>query len=259
MSVHLGCREEHGSTVPEQSEKVRMNKSYVMAFALTLASVTSLQAQSTTSVPPAASTSVPPGRPDNASRSQGAAASPGQPANAARAQAQLPSPKGAAASDKPAADPEGAEQTTATYGDWQIRCQLTPMAAGQPSRRSCEVVQSVVMQGQTAPFAQLGFGRLAPAGPIFFTAVVPPNVTFPSNVKLAMDGNDKQPLEIPWTRCLPGGCFASIEVKDEVMKRWRAQSQSGRVTFKNGAGQDLAVPMSFKGLSQALDAFAKEN
>jgi invasion protein IalB len=223
-----------------------------------LAQATTLHAQSAASAPPS--------QPDNASRAdvQAPVTSRSLPANARRARAQaqpqVPAAKPAVPPDRPAADTEGAEQTTATYGDWQIRCQLTPAVAGQSARRSCELVQSVVLQGQTAPFAQLGFGRLAAAGPIFFTAVVPTNVTFPSSVKVALDGNDKQPpLEIPWTRCLPGGCFASIEIKDDVMKRWRTQSQSGRVTFKNGAGQDLAVPISFKGLAQALDAFAKEN
>jgi hypothetical protein len=37
---------------------------------------------------------------------------------------------------------------------------------------------------------------MPPAEPLFFTAVVPPNFTFPSSVKLAIDENDKQPLEV---------------------------------------------------------------
>jgi invasion protein IalB len=167
--------------------------------------------------------------------------------------------KPAAAPDKAAAEPTGAELTTASFGDWQLSCRLTPGAAGQPSRRLCEVLQRVVLQGQTAPFAQLGFGKMTPADPLFFTAVVPPNVTFPSSVKLAIDENDKQPVEVAWTRCLPGGCFASLAVNDDVVKRWRAQNEGGRLMFKNGAGQDLVVPISFKGLARALDALAKEN
>jgi hypothetical protein len=43
------------------------------------------------------------------------------------------------------------------------------------------------------------------------------------------------------------------------MNRWRAQNEGGRLMFKNGAGQDVVVPISFKGLGPALDAFAKEN
>ena len=183
--------------------------------------------------------------------------------------AQTPAPRGAG-KDKPQApapaatpgkpvEESGAETTTATFGDWQLRCRLTPAAAGQASQRGCEVVQSIVLQGQTAPFAQLGFGKLTPNDPLFFTAVVPVNVTFPSSLKLSIDENDKQPVDVAWTRCLPGGCFASIAMKDDVLKRLRAQNDSGRVLFRNGAGQDLIVPMSFKGLGRALDARAKEN
>jgi invasion protein IalB len=182
-----------------------------------------------------------------------------RPANQNQHKSQAVQVKPAATSDKASAEPTGAEVTTASFGDWQLSCRLTPVADGQPSRRLCEVLQSVILKGQTAPFAQLGFGKMTPADPLFFTAVVPPNVTFPSSVKLAIDENDKQPVEVAWTRCLPGGCFASIAVNDDVMKRWRAQNEGGRLMFKNGAGQDLVVPISFKGLARALDALAKEN
>jgi invasion protein IalB len=178
-------------------------------------------------------------------------------------QAQAPSPKPAPAAPAPAsAEPAAeanADMTTATFGDWQLRCRLTPAAAGKPAQRGCEVVQTVILKGQTAPFAQLGFGKLTPADPLFFTAVVPTNITFEGNVKLAIDENDKQPVEIPWSRCLPGGCFASVAVKEDVLKRWRAQNKGGRLMFRNGAGQNLIVPMSFRGLDRALDALAKES
>ena len=163
------------------------------------------------------------------------------------------------ATPAPAPGDAGADQTTASFGDWQLRCRLTPAAAGQPAQRGCEVVQTVILQGQTAPFAQLGFGKLNPNDPLYFTAVVPPNVTFPSSVKIAVSAEDKQPVDVAWTRCLPGGCFASLALKDEVLKKWRAQNDMGQLTFKNGAGQDLNVPISFKGLSRALDALSKES
>jgi invasion protein IalB len=151
---------------------------------------------------------------------------------------------------------QGADVTTATFGDWQLRCQKGG-AAGQPAQRNCEVIQSLIVQGQTAPFAQLGFGKLAPDGPLYFTAVVPTNVAFPSTVRVALDEKDNQPVEVAWTRCLPGGCFASLALKDDLLKRWHAQNEGGRLTFKNGAGQDTTVPFSFRGLARALDALGK--
>lgn len=156
---------------------------------------------------------------------------------------------------KPPAPDPGADMTTATFGDWLLRCRQNE--GGKPGR-TCEVVQTVLIQGQTAPFAQLAFGRLAPAEPIYFTAVVPTNVTFPSVLKVAMDEKDPAPVDLAWTRCLPGGCFASLAVPPDVLTRWRTKDEGGRILFKNGAGQDMAVAISFRGLGRALDAFAKE-
>jgi invasion protein IalB len=157
----------------------------------------------------------------------------------------------------PSSEQTGAEMTTATFGDWQLRCRLMPVP-GKPTQRSCEVIQSIVLQGQTANFAQLGFGRLAPSEPLYFTAVVPVNVAFPSAIKISVDENDKQPVDVVWTRCLSGGCFASVVAKDDFVKRWR-QSESGRLTFKIGDGQDFTFAFSFRGLSRALDALARED
>ena len=158
-----------------------------------------------------------------------------------------------AAVAKPAAD--AADMTTATFGDWLLRCRLTE--TGKPGR-SCEVVQTVMIQGQAAPFAQLALGHPASGEPLHFTAVVPPNVTFPSTLRVSFDEKDAKPVDVSWTRCLPGGCFASLAVPADVLTRWRARDDAGRLGFKNGAGQDATVAISFRGLARALDALAKE-
>ena len=176
-----------------------------------------------------------------------------QPKSKQTDQAQAPAPKGATSQDNPAPGDQGADVTTATFGDWQLRCQKP----AQSAQRNCEVIQSLIMQGQTAPFAQLAFGKVAADGPLYFTAVVPVNISFPSAVHIAVDEKDNQPAEIPWTRCLPAGCFASIALKDDLLKRWSSQNASGRLIFKAGAGQDLTLPFSFRGLARALDAMSK--
>ncbi len=153
----------------------------------------------------------------------------------------------------PAAAPAGADMTTATFGDWQMQCR-----SATPGPRACELLQSVVVQGQTAPFAQIGVGRIAPGEPLYFTAVLPTNVTFPSVVRVSLDEKDAQPVEVVWTRCLQGGCFASVALKDEVLKKWRTHDGPARLVFKNGAAQESVVPISFRGLARALDALAAQ-
>lgn len=144
--------------------------------------------------------------------------------------------------------------TTASFGDWVLRCQRLPQS---PTGRVCEVAQTMQVQGQNAPVAQLAIGRSGKGEPLRATAVVPASVSFPSNVQLALD-KDTSPLELDWRRCLPGGCFADLVIKDEQLKRWRAASEKGRLIFKDAAGRDITIPLSLQGLGPALDALANE-
>ena len=148
-----------------------------------------------------------------------------------------------------------AQSSSATFGDWTLRCQTV---AGPQARRSCEVVQNVMIQNQSAPFALIAFGKPSPEEGLHVTVVVPVNVAFPSSVRVASDEKDPQPVELSWTRCLPAGCFATAVPKEEALKKWRTASGPARVTFKSASGQDVAMQISFRGLAQALDALAKE-
>jgi invasion protein IalB len=167
---------------------------------------------------------------------------------------------GAYAADKEpaAAPPVGAEpqNTSATYGDWILRCSKAP--EGSAVSRVCEIVQSFQLQGQQGLFAQLAIGRLSSKDPLHLTLVMQPNVSFPSTVKLSVDEKDTQPVELIWHKCVgAAGCFADADFKDDAMKRWKAQTGTGRLQFKDGSGRDLTIPFSFRGLPQALDGLAK--
>jgi invasion protein IalB len=149
----------------------------------------------------------------------------------------------------------GPDTTTATYGDWILKCQSV---TGKPGQRTCEVNQSIVIQGQTAPIALLAFGRMAPGETLYLTAVLPTNITLPSVVRLSIDEKDDHAADLPWTRCLQTGCYATLPMTDAILARWRAQDGAGRLMFKSGAGQDTILPISFRGLARALDALGKD-
>jgi invasion protein IalB len=166
-------------------------------------------------------------------------------------------PKTDPAKPAPAAAPVSADpqSTTANYGDWVVRCQrIGDAAAGQ---RVCEVAQIIQMQGQQGPIAQIAVGRLAATDPLRLTLVLPPNISFPSSPRMAVDDKDARPADLNWRRCLPGGCFADIEVKDDLLQHWRGQSAQGVIHFRDSAGREVALPFSFRGFAQALDALAK--
>lgn len=167
----------------------------------------------------------------------------------------LPLPAFAQAKDAPPPVSAEPQNTMATYGDWVLRCTRTgDSAAGQ---RVCEIVQSFSIQGQQGLYAQVAIGRVGPKDPMKMTLLMLPNISFPSSVKVSAGDSDTQPLELIWRRCIPGGCIADAELKDDQVKRWRTATGNGHLQFKDANGRDVSVNVSFRGLEQALDGLAK--
>ncbi|PZR92798.1 MAG: invasion protein [Stutzerimonas stutzeri] len=163
-----------------------------------------------------------------------------------------------AASAAPAVQPVSTEpsSTTASFGDWLLRCQR--VSDGAKIMRVCEVAQILQSQGQQAPIAQVALGRASAGEPLRVTAVMPVSISFPSVVQITMGEKDAKPLDLGWRRCLPTGCFADTAPSDDVIKQWRKASEPGRIVFKDAAGRDLTLPLSARGLDQAVEALAKE-
>jgi invasion protein IalB len=174
---------------------------------------------------------------------------------ATHAVAQTPSPK-----PEVPADPA---VTTATYGTWVLRCVRVAAAAGETGSkagrlgtRSCEVVQTVQVQGQQQPVAQLAIGRLPGEETLIMTAVLPVNVSLPGAVRVVADA--KAPAEaagvaLAWKRCAGGSCIADAQPDDEALDALRSGS-AGQVRFTDAAGRTVAIPLSWRGLDQALSA-----
>ena len=163
-----------------------------------------------------------------------------------------------AAKTTPAAVPTEPGATTASYGDWVMRCQRAGGEGGAKPIRVCEAAQTIQVQGQSGPIAQVAVGRVAIGDPLQVTLVLPPNVGLPGSVKILAEEKDAAGFDLPWRRCLPGGCVADAPVREDVLKRWRTAPEPGRIVYKNAAGQEVAIPLSFRGLTQALDALLKE-
>jgi len=166
---------------------------------------------------------------------------------------------GAQAAEATATPAVGAEpqNTSATYGDWILRCSRT--GEGDKSVRVCEVALpfQIQVRGQEAPFGQLAFGRVNAKDPLHITFIMSPNVALPSDVKLMTDDKDTQPIVLNWSTCIPSMCRADGEFKDDQLKRWKALTASGQLIFKQSSGQPTPIPVSVRGLPQALEALAK--
>jgi invasion protein IalB len=150
-----------------------------------------------------------------------------------------------------AAEPQS---TMSTYGDWIVRCLRTD---GPNAAHVCEAAQLWSSQGQQAPVVQIVIARPNPKDPMKLSVQMPLNVGFPSSVKLVLDDKDAPVTELNWRRCVPGGCFADTEIKDDAVKRFRAQTANAKLQFKNAAGVDATLPVSFRGFPQAMDGLAK--
>lgn len=152
--------------------------------------------------------------------------------------------------------PATPERTTASFGEWVLRCENLAARA----KRVCEAAHMIVVKGQTAPIAQVAIGRPAPKPNEGerLTIVVPPNITIGVSPQIAIAKAGAAPIELTWQRCLPGACFASVAVSSAVIGKLAAQTEPGRIVFKNAAENKIVLPLSFRGLSQALAALAKE-
>ena len=145
--------------------------------------------------------------------------------------------------------------TTAAFGDWTLRCEKP---APDKAQHICEAVQTVQLQNQPAPIAQIAFGRSSNSDPVRLVVVLPVNVLFPSSVKMGVGDKDPESLDLVWRRCLPVGCFAENATPDAAIRRWRGETAQGRISYKDAAGRDMALPISFRGMAQALDALARQ-
>jgi invasion protein IalB len=146
--------------------------------------------------------------------------------------------------------------TQSNFGDWTLRCQR--LSNGAETQRVCEVAQQIRAQDQQSPVAELAIGRLKKTDPLRLTVVLPVNVTFSNAPSFSADGKAPEPLDLGWRKCLPGGCIADALLKDDVLRHWKTQANAGRITWTDAAGRDLAIGLSFRGLTQALDALSKE-
>lgn len=168
----------------------------------------------------------------------------------AKPAAEEPAP---AAPPAPAADtkPAGPDMTTETYGDWVLRCRLAN------SVKRCEVSQTIVIQGQANPLAMIAVGREKAGDPLRMVVQLPVNVAFDGGVK-AMLADGTQGAELGFRRCLPAGCFADAGLDDAALGNLTRQTEPGLVKFKDAGNREIALPLSLKGLSMAIEALQRQ-
>ena len=163
------------------------------------------------------------------------------------AQTAAPPPKAAPPAPAPAQAGSEPESTTASFGDWILRCER-----GAAQGRLCEVDQTLEMKGQGV-VAQVALARLPGKDVMHVTVVLPNNVALTSGVRVLVSETDDSPLDLVWKRCLPVGCVAEADLPNALLKSWRTHAGAGQIRYLVGSGQVFALALSFRGLSVALD------
>jgi invasion protein IalB len=156
----------------------------------------------------------------------------------------------------PASTSGAPQQTSATYEDWVVQCETR---AGPPAEKLCEMQQmtQAQVQGASRPFTRVIIPRPQKGQPVKLLVQVPVNVSFRTDVRI-VTGDPDAGLTAPFSQCVPSGCFAEIEIKDDTIKRLGAITAPGKLTFADAARHEIGVPISFKGFTAAYDALLKD-
>jgi invasion protein IalB len=169
---------------------------------------------------------------------------------------QKASPPAAAQVQTPPAASDAPQRTTATYGDWIVQCETQ---AGPPPQKVCDMAQTAQaqVQGRAAPFSRVAVAHPVKGQPVRLSVQVPVNVSFDSPVHIQIADSDPG-VVAPFARCIPNGCFADFDIKDDLLKKFRAATETGKLTFADSTRHDVSVPLSFNGFNQAFDMLSKE-
>jgi invasion protein IalB len=173
------------------------------------------------------------------------------------AAAQQPPPRTPSGQLEKSPQPETPQRTTATYEDWVVQCE-TP--AGATPQKVCEMTQGTQVQGKNTPFSLVAIPRPVKGQPVKLLVQVPVNVSFATSVRVRTDDSDPG-VTVAFARCLPVGCFAEFDLKDDVLRKIRTTGGVGgigKLSFADATGRDVTVPLSFKGFVQAYDALSRE-
>ena len=179
---------------------------------------------------------------------------------AATAQAQQPRPA-PPAHPAPAAHPapgpassDAPQRTTATYGDWVVQCVEN---SSPPSEPVCDMAQVTQLQGKNLPFSRVAISRPEKGQPVKLIVQVPVNASFATQVHIQTSDADAGVIA-PFANCNPNGCFAEFDLREDLLKKLREATSTGKLSFADAGGHDVSVPISFNGFAQAFDALAKK-
>ena len=148
--------------------------------------------------------------------------------------------------------------TSASYGNWQLRCESRKVEAR--TVKACEVSTNVMVKadnGTSGTAAIVAFGRHPDKEGWQVALQLPIIVWLPTGAKLGI-GDEAPLVEASFVACRPTLCSAGATVADAVIARLRAATSDLTVAYRAQTQQAVKVTLSVKGLPEALAALGKE-
>ena len=133
-------------------------------------------------------------------------------------------------------------QTTATFGNWTVRCQ--PVSG--TGTKACEMLQAISTTSGT--IANLAIGRLPGNQDLRLVVQLPIGVSLSETVDIEVPGADV--TRATFEACFPNLCVAQATLSDDALEAFKA-SDALTIAFKDRTKKNVALKASLNGFSAA--------
>ncbi|PTW60069.1 invasion protein IalB [Breoghania corrubedonensis] len=137
-----------------------------------------------------------------------------------------------------------AAATTENARLWSVSCADT--AAGGGSQ--CQMVQTLAMKNTGKRLLTIAVQKQEKAEHPRLIVGLPHGVYFPAGIGIAVDEAGKKKIEVETSDA--NGAYAIAEIDDGLLEALRKGTQL-KVSFESGKRQELVVPVSLTGFSEA--------
>ena len=134
-----------------------------------------------------------------------------------------------------------------TFQDWTTRCEQAPGTATQ----RCFIFQNLVLKKSGQRLVHMAVGYLAADGQATAVITMPLGISLPAGASISVDGGPAR--EIVIERCDTGGCVGTVALGDRLIRDLK-RGREARISFHDGSGRRIAVPMSLLGFTAGIDS-----
>jgi invasion protein IalB len=133
-----------------------------------------------------------------------------------------------------------------TAGDWQIRCDQPPGAREE----QCAMVQNVTAEDRENVGLTVIVLKTADRQARILRVLAPLGVLLPSGLGLRID--DRNIGTVGFVRCLTNGCFAEVEMEEELIGQLETGTNATFIIFQTPE-EGIGIPISLDGFREGYE------